>query len=256
MVVADLPYGQTHNKWDSCIDLGRLWPELLRVAKENAAVVLFGQGMFTARLMESQSRLWRYNLVWHMRTPTGFLNAKRMPLRVHEDVCVFYRKLPTYNPQKTSGHVRKQAAHRAGVNTTNYGRAEAPCVYDSTERYPTSILEFSPDRKGEWARVHPTQKPVELLRWLVRTYSNPGETVLDCCMGSGTAGEAALLEGRHFVGVELDGTYFEVAQRRIEGVGEKGKPTPREEKVAEGQGQPREEKSRRAREIGGVLWRS
>lgn len=222
LVVADLPYGQTHNKWDSCVPLDRLWPELLRVAKENAAVVLFAQGMFTVALMESQPRLWRYNLVWNKHTPTGFLNAKRMPLRVHEDICVFYRKLPTYNPQKTSGHVRKQATRGAGTTTTNYGRAEAPSVYDSTERYPTSILEFSPDRKGEFARVHPTQKPVELLRWLVRTYSNPGDVVLDCCMGSGTAGEAALLEGRRFVGIELDSTYFSVAEKRIAGVLEKG----------------------------------
>lgn len=255
-VVADLPYGQTHNKWDSCIDLGRLWPELLRVAKENAAVVLFAQGMFTVRLMQSQPRLWRYNLIWDKNTPTGFLNAKRMPLRVHEDICVFYRKLPTYNPQKTSGHGRK-TTRRKGTNTTNYGRAEAPSSYDSTERYPTSILEFSPDRKGEFARVHPTQKPLDLLRWLVRTYSNPGDVVLDCCMGSGTAGEAALLEGRRFVGVELDGTYFELAKRRIEGVGEKGEDPPgeekgvetqpREEKGVEGQAQPGKEKSSGAR---------
>lgn len=215
LVVCDLPYGQTRNRWDSRIDLGRLWPEIWRVCKKSAAVVLFAQGMFTAHLMQSQPKAWRYNLVWDKHLPVGFLNARRMPLRVHEDVCVFYRELPTYNPQKTCGHARKTAVRTHGTDTANYGRADAVSAYDSTERYPTSILSFCADRSGKWARRHPTQKPVDLLRWLVRTYSGEGETVLDCCMGSGSTGVAALAEGRRFIGMELDDAYFELASERI-----------------------------------------
>lgn len=218
LVVADLPYGQTRNRWDSCIDLERLWPELLRVCKEDAAVVLFGQGMFTAELMQSQPKLWRYNLIWHKTTPTGFLNANKMPLRAHEDILVFYRKLPTYHPQKTSGHARKVSRakdQRTATGSSNYGDYN-PHTYDSTERFPTSVLTFATDKQhGPEGKLHPTQKPLDLVRWLVRSYSDPGDTVLDCCMGSGTTGAAALIEGRRFVGMELDKGYFGAACMRI-----------------------------------------
>ncbi len=190
------------------------------------AVILFGQDKFTAEMIMSNKKLFRYCLIWHKTRPVGFLNARRRPLKAHEDIMVFYKRQPVYNPQKTTGHIRKvsTAAHKRNSNlSTNY-RDYKLSSYDSTERYPTSVLTFKPDDQAE--RIHPTQKPLELCRYIIRTYSDPGDLVLDTCCGSGTIPLAALLEGREYIGMDngvcdnpkspfFGSTWAEIAEARI-----------------------------------------
>ena len=223
MILTDLPYGVTNEvseagKWDCVIPFEPMWSEFLRVTKHNAAIVLFSQGMFTAQLMMSQPRLWRYNLIWDKCRASGFLNANRMPLRFHEDVCVFYRSLPTYNPQLEDLNGR-EATHSAGngehKNTNRcYGKVERWKMSGiSGKKFPRSILAFPrPHCTGN----HPTEKSVDLCAWLIRSYTNKCETVLDATMGSGTTGVACAIEGRDFIGIEKEAKYFEVAKRRID----------------------------------------
>lgn len=192
-----------------------LWTEYNRVIKDNGAIVLFANGMFTADLIHSNRKMWRYNLVWQKTTPTGFLNANRMPLRCHEDICVFYKKPPQYNPQKTFGHKRKvsTAEHkRNSAVTTDYGKHNLK-TYDSTERYPTSVLTFPTDKQK--CALHPTQKPVALCECIIKTYTNEGDTVLDNTMGSGTSGVACINTNRNFIGIENDDKIFEISKQRI-----------------------------------------
>lgn len=215
LILCDLPYGTTACKWDNIIPFDPLWEQYKRVIKKNGAIVLFGSGMFTASLMCSNKKMWKYNLIWEKTTPTGFLNAKIMPLRSHEDICVFCEGKTTYNPQKTYGHKRKvsTADHKRNcIATEDYGK-HGFVSYDSTERYPKSVLTFKTDRQK--CALHPTQKPVALLEYLIRTYSNEGETVLDNCMGSGSTGVACVNTGRNFIGIELDQKYFETSKNRI-----------------------------------------
>ena len=222
LICTDLPYGVVNKgasagKWDNIIPMEPLWEQFLRVTKENAAIVLFAQGMFTAQLMMSQPRLWKYNLIYAKNNPSGFLNANRMPLREHEDICVFYRKQPTFNPQmkqcSASAVVHSRGRLSNPITNNIYGkRIELPSKV-RPEKCPTSILHFNkPHYKGQ----HPTEKPVDLCRWIVRSYTNEGDTVLDATMGYGTTGVAAALEHRGFVGIEKDAAYFEVAKKRIE----------------------------------------
>lgn len=219
MVLCDLPYNMTRNNWDCAFPLNHLWMHYNRIVKDNGAIVLFGSGHFTVDLINSGEHCgakWRYNLIWKKTTPTGFLNANRQPLRIHEDVCVFYHAQPTYIPQKTTGHARKvsTAYHKRNCKkTTSYGE-HGLRSYDSTERFPTSVLTFATDKQKTC--LHPTQKPVALLEWLVKTYTNPGEVVLDNCMGSGSTGVACVNTGRRFIGMELDVDYFSIAKERIE----------------------------------------
>lgn len=217
LVLCDLPYGVTaRNEWDIELHFNGLWKRYERIIKDNGAIVLFGQGLFTAKLMISNPKMWRYNLIWEKTQPTGFLNAKRMPLRNHEDICVFYKKLPTYNPQKTTGHIRKvsTAEHKRNCKeTTDYGEHNFTS-YDSTERYPLSIITFSKDTQKE--ALHPTQKPVALLEYLIKTYTNEGDLVLDNCMGSGSTGVACLNTNRNFIGIELDENFYNIAKNRID----------------------------------------
>ncbi len=217
MVLCDLPYGQTkRNKWDTIIPFEPLWNQYKRIIKTNGLIILFGNGMFTADLMISNREMWRYNLIWEKTQPTGFLNANKMPLRNHEDICVFYTSQPTYNPQKTKGHTRKvsKAEHkRACKISTNYGEHKFS-TYDSTERFPKSVVIFAKDIQK--SALHPTQKPVALLEYLIKTYTNEGEIVLDNCMGSGSTGVACINTNRKFIGMELDSNYFEIAKSRID----------------------------------------
>ena len=215
MILCDLPYGQTaRNKWDVVIPFDRLWKQYERIIKPNGAVVLFANGMFTADLMCSNRKMWRYNIVWAKTTPTGFLNANRMPLRKHEDICVFYKSPPTYNPQKSTGHTPVHSYTKHTSDGTNYGETNLGVSGGgSTERFPTSILTFATDKQK--SAIHPTQKPVALLEYLIKTYTNEGETVLDNCMGSGSAAIAAINTNRNFIGFELDGTYYSIAKERI-----------------------------------------
>lgn len=223
MVLCDLPYGILNKrnklaKWDCPIDLDKLWSEYCRIIKPNGAIVLFGNGAFTAELVMSNRKLWRYNLVWDKVQKTGFLNAKRMPLRQHEDLAVFYKKPPVYNPQmrKCAPHERNHDRGRLDVEHKNscYGKFKTVENKRTLEKYPTSIISIPKEHKiGEL--YHPTQKPVALLEWLIKTYTNPGETVLDNCMGSGSTGVAAVNTSRKFVGIENDRKYFDIARQRI-----------------------------------------
>lgn len=203
MIFADLPYGITaNNKWDSVIPFKPLWEQFERIIKDNGAILLFGQDKFSAKLMLSNEKLHRYNIIWKKTTPTGFLNANRMPLRTHEDIMVFYKSLPTYNPQKTTGHKRKVSKAEHKINSavsTDYGD-HGLTTYDSTERFPTSVWAFSTDKQK--SAIHPTQKPIDLCRYAIRTYTNEGDTILDCCCGGGSIPLAAYLEGRNYIGMD------------------------------------------------------
>ncbi|WP_330604848.1 DNA-methyltransferase [Mediterraneibacter hominis] len=193
-----------------------LWTEYKRIIKSNGVIVLFANGMFTSDLMQSNRKLWRYNLIWEKSQPTGFLNAKRMPLRAHEDICIFYKTPPTYNPQKTTGHVRKisKAEHKVGCKeTTDYG-THGLTTYDSTERYPRSVLKFPKD--SQKCAIHSTQKPVALIEWLIKTYTNPGEIVLDSCAGSMTLAIASMNTGRKYICIEKDPDIFEIGKKRVD----------------------------------------
>ena len=219
MILCDLPYGVTKNYWDKdIIPLNELWDCYNRIIKDNGAIVLFGQDKFTAKLMMSNIKNHRYNLIWDKVLTTGFLNANKMPLRSHEDICVFYKKLPTYNPQFFKGnpnHNSKDGVCRAEKNTNNnYGDFEAR--YNSElgdNKHPRSILTFRKPHPS--ISQHPTEKPVDLLEWLVKTYTDEGQVVLDNAMGSGSTGVACINTGRRFIGIEKDEKYFNIAKERI-----------------------------------------
>lgn len=211
LVLADMPYGTTRCAWDSHIDLQRLWPELRRVAR--GPILLFAQCPFDKVLGVSNLPMLRYEWVWEKTHATGHLNAKKMPMKAHEVVLVFYDRLPTYNPQMTSGHVRKTAIKR-GDKTPVYGAQTFDALpYDSTDRYPRSVQVFASDKQR--SKLHPTQKPVDFSEYLIRTYSNPGDLVLDFCMGSGTTGVACQNTDRRFIGMELDPNHFDTAKERL-----------------------------------------
>lgn len=200
MVLCDLPYGTTQNKWDSVVPLSKLWKEYERVVKDNGAIVLTSQGLFTAQLMMSNPKMFKYKWIWEKSKPTNFLNAKKQPLRKYEDVCVFYKKQPTYNPQMTKGEPYNKGIRKNQLSGS-YGDFQPVHVHSDGERYPIDIIYFK-TAESEGRVIHPTQKPIELGRYLVRTYSNPGDLILDNTFGSGSFLVAALLEGRNFVGVE------------------------------------------------------
>lgn len=204
MVLADPPYGITQNAWDCRIDLSQLWPQLQRVTKPDGAIVLCAAPPFDKILASSNLAEYKYDWVWEKGNATGHLNAKRQPLRAHEYLLVFYRQPPTYNPQMTTGHkpVHSFYTRHSGKN---YGAASnSVSGGGATTRYPRSVLYFSSDKQTD--HRHSTQKPVALMQYMIRTYSNPGDTVLDFCAGSGTTGRACDAEGRKFIGIELDGT--------------------------------------------------
>lgn len=214
MVLCDLPYGTTNCPWDSVIPFEPLWREYRRVLKLNGALVLMAAQPFATDLINSARKMFRYDLVWEKTSPVGFANCRRMPLRSHELVLVFYRRQPTYNPQgliKLEKPIVRKSKRRAGqVYHDSLGHES---VQEYTN-YPRSILRFP--FRGQGRRVHPTQKPVELMEYLVRTYSNPGDLVLDNCMGSGTTAIACLNSDRRFIGFELDEKYYAAAQKRID----------------------------------------
>lgn len=216
MILCDLPYGITsRNIWDSILPLDKLWSHYERIIKNNGTIILTAIQPFTSELVISNKKIFRYSLVWQKTTPTGFLNAKRMPLRIHEDILVFYKKLPTYNPQKTSGHTRKvsTAKHKLNcINSPNYA-AHGLTTYDSTERYPTSILTFPTDKQK--CALHPTQKPLALGEYLIKTYTNKDGLILDNCCGSGSFCLAAKNLNRNFIGFENNRKFFDIAVNRI-----------------------------------------
>ena len=222
-MICDLPYGVLNGEseggsWDTIIPFEPLWAEYRRVCKPTAAIVLFAQGMFTADLMHSNPKMWRYNLIWKKGDrASGFLNANRMPLRNHEDIVIFYDKLPTYNPQMRTGFPNHTRGHGGGkLKNGCYGKFDpwARSEVITTEKFPLSIIDIAKEHDVN-KQFHPTQKPVDLLRYLVLTYTNEGDTVLDNCMGSGTTAIACIKERRHFIGFELNKEYFDKACKRI-----------------------------------------
>lgn len=213
LVLCDPPYGVTACKWDSVIDLDLMWEQLKRIVKPNAAIVMTASQPFTSRLISSNYKMFKYCWVWDKKGITGFLNAKKQPLRRTEDVVVFYEKQCLYNPKMvTRGRPRCKSGYNKGDGSSNYGKFGNKESFNNIY-YPTNILEISnANQKG---KLHPTQKPVELMEYLINTYSRPHDTVLDFCMGSGSTGVAAKNLDREFIGIELDPGYFEIAKNRL-----------------------------------------
>ncbi len=211
MILCDLPYGTTQNKWDSVIDLTRLWTEYERIIKDNGVIALTAQGVFTAKLICSNEKLFKYKITWIKSKPTNFLNAKKQPLRKHEDICIFYKKQPTYNPQMTNGEPYDKG-FRKDQYTGSYGDFKPKHVRSDGQRYPNDVIFYDETpiddyvyiktAESEGPVVHPTQKPVELGRYLIKTYTNPGDIILDNASGSGSFLVSALLENRQFIGIE------------------------------------------------------
>lgn len=215
MILTDLPYGNTAMKWDNPIPLEPLWKEYRRVLKPNGAVALFATEPFASQLVCSNPRMFRYDLIWDkVNLYTGALLANKRPMRRHEQIMIFYRHQPTFNKQMRQGQPYSMSRNTLGVgeySTNSYQRIK---TVNNGEHNPCTILEFEGGNRSEKG-YHPTQKPVALCEWLVKTYTNEGETVLDSCMGSGTTGVACLRTGRKFVGIELDYRYYVVAKKRL-----------------------------------------
>ena len=218
LVLTDPPYQVTACKWDSMIPLEPMWKELKRITKPNSAVVLMANQPFTSMLICSNLEMYKYNWVWNKNKSTGFLNAKKQPLRCLEDICVFYNKQPTYNPQKTTGHKPVNSFTKHTSDGETMGRTKVGISGGGqTDRYPKNIIEM-PVMNNDGShgdKVHPTQKPVALMEYLIKTYSNEGMTVLDFALGSGTTGVAAKNLNRDFIGIEMDENYFTIAKERI-----------------------------------------
>ena len=226
LVLCDLPYGTTQNSWDSVISLVQLWEEYERVLAPQGAVVLTGQGPFTARLIVSKESWFKYKITWVKSKPTNFLNAKKQPLRKHEDICVFYPSQPKYTPQMSAGEAYDKGIRKAQL-TGSYGDFKPVRVHSKGDRYPTDVF-YHKTAESEGAVYHATQKPVGLGRYLIRTYTEPGDVVLDNAFGSGSFIVAAAEEGRNAIGIELNQevelfknsvlNLISVAQKRLETV--------------------------------------
>lgn len=209
MVLADPPYGTTACKWDSIIPLEPMWEQLKRVIKPNGAIVMTASQPFTTTLIASNMKNYRHQWVWNKNNSAGFATAKIRPFAICEDVLVFGYNRVNYYPQMTKGKMRKKGGYGA---SDNYGIK--PNVKYSDEYYPKNLLEFG--NASQVGKVHPTQKPVALMEYLIKTYTNEGETVLDFSAGSGTTGVACVNTGRNFIGIELDPDYFAIAEKRIQ----------------------------------------
>ena len=224
LILTDLPYGTTNrNKWDIIIPFGKMWKLINRVRKANTAILLFSDEPFTSELILSNRTLFKQRINWDRDRGSGFLNAKKMLLKQTEDICLFYKKPPIYNPQMTDAdldRIRPFKKDRPNSNeSTNYGSTKSLNYsedYDNTKRYPTNLIKFSSITKdcNPKHRLHPTQKPIEMLEWLIKTYTNDGNTVLDFTMGSGSTGVACKNTNRNFIGIEKDENYYNVAVRR------------------------------------------
>ncbi len=211
MILCDLPYGTTQNKWDSVINLEKLWEQYERIIKDNGAIVLTSQGIFTAKLILSKEKLFKYKITWIKSKSTNFLNAKKQPLRKHEDICVFYKKQPIYNPQMSEGEAYDKGV-RKNQYTGSYGEFKPKHVKSNGERYPNDVVFFEEQfiddfvyiktAESEGTVYHPTQKPIDLGRYLIKTFTNPGDIVLDNACGSGSFLLSAILENRNFIGIE------------------------------------------------------
>lgn len=224
MILCDLPYGTTQNKWDSIIDLDKIWEHYERIIKDNGVIALTAQGLFTAKLIMSNEKLFKYKIVWIKSKSTNFLNAKKQPLRKHEDICIFYKKQPTYNPQMANGEAYDKGI-RKDQYTGSYGDFKPRHVKSNGGRYPNDIVCYGEQpiddfvyvktAESEGPVLHPTQKPIELGRYLIKTFTNPGDVVLDNACGSGSFLVAAALEKRNFIGIELNEQPFLHKKNRV-----------------------------------------
>lgn len=213
MILCDLPFGTTKNSWDEIIPFDKLWEQYNRIIKDNGAIVLFAQTPFDKVLGNSNLKMLRYEWIWVKHMSTGFLNAKKMPMKAHENILVFYKKLPIYNPQFTEGKpYTKSCGPSTSSNYGIHGNHGKVITINKGYRYPRDILKFKHDKE----KLHPTQKPVELLEYLIKTYTNENMLVLDNCMGSGSTGIACLNTNRRFIGIELDENYYNIAKQRID----------------------------------------
>lgn len=215
MILCDLPYGVTQGitqkKWDSVLPFDLLWSEYERIIKDNGAIVLTASQPFTSELIMSNRKLFRYEWIWEKNIATGHLNVKKVPMKKHENILVFYKKPPYYNPQMEIGEPYATKRKPVNDNGSNYNHIERTDTINHGKRYPTTILKF--DRE---VGLHPTQKPVSLFEYLIKTYTNEGETVLDNCLGSGTTAVACINTNRNFIGIEKEWDYCEIANKRIE----------------------------------------
>lgn len=224
LILCDLPYGTTQNSWDKVIDLNLMFQEAMRVIKPHGVVVFFASMPFTAKLYAAGETYYKYNYVWNKNKSSGHLNAKKRPLRQHEDILVFAKENPVYYVQKTQGHkplnyAVNEIKSTKGKFSSNYGKVK-PTISQAgtTERYPSSVLNFKVLNNDDSKRIHPTQKPEELLEFLIKTYTKEKEVVLDFCMGSGSTGVTALKLNRDFIGVEKDKNYFKKAKKWLQSI--------------------------------------
>lgn len=215
LILCDLPYGQTKFEWDKKLDFNLLWEQYERIIKENGAIILFGKHPFTSELVLSNLNLFRYELIWEKTRASNSMQVKKQPSAIHENILVFYKKQPTYNDLKFKVD-EKYIDKRKSINDSFYNKGHYQGVMkrkaDDGWRHPQSILPFNSVWKKD---MHPTEKPVELLEWLIKSYTNEHETVLDNCMGSGSTGVACMNTNRKFIGIEFEPQYFEMARQRI-----------------------------------------
>ena len=217
MIFCDLPYGTTNAKWDSVIDLQKLWIEYERIIKDNGVILLFAQSPFDKILGTSNLKLLKYEWIWEKTQATGHLNAKKMPMKAHENILVFYKKPPTYNPQKTTGHkpINKYTKYITTQNNTElYGKMNKEISGGGeTDRYPRSVITFASDKQK--LKLHSTQKPLSLIEYMIKTYTNEGDLILDNACGSGTTGKGAKNLNRNFILMELDENIYKIAHDRV-----------------------------------------
>lgn len=217
-IICDLPYGTTNMRWDSIIPLDKLWAEYKRIIKPNGNIVLFSSGLFTYTLVASNFEDFKYKLIWKKNVPTGMASSKYRPMKYYEEICIFNEGTGTYNPilkpRVGKGKSCYRYNHYCG-NSNHLQLKKQPKKYNPDFVQPSDVLEFNvvPNRNG---KIHPTQKPVELVEWLVKTYTNEGEVVLDNCIGSGTTAIACMNTNRHFIGFENDSEYFNACIERLE----------------------------------------
>ena len=213
MILCDLPYGSTKNRWDAIIPFDELWKNYNRIIKDNGAIILFGNNPFSAMLIMSNLKMFRYSMVWEKNKFSDFLNAKRKPMKIHEDLLVFYKKLPVYNPQYWYAEPYKRWNTQKAVDKqTNYGNHKMNVAESKDgKRFPTTVLKFDRIERPE----HPTQKPIELLEWLIKAYTNKNEIVLDNTMGVGSTCVACKITERQFIGIEQVSKYFKIAEEKL-----------------------------------------
>jgi site-specific DNA-methyltransferase (adenine-specific) len=234
MILCDLPYGCTaRNKWDVIIPFEQLWKQYQRIIKDNGAIVLFGKQPFTSMMIMSNPNMYKYNLVWKKNLKTGNLNARKMPMGAFEDIMVFYKKSPVYNPQQIPRTYQVPSGNKFNSKTTNYGKQKELYIDRQNEwLMPDDVIDYEDgisldalELENEMlyikcvhnssGKLHPTQKPVELLEWLIKTYTNEGDIVLDNAMGSGSTGVACMNVNRKFIGIELEEKYYHIASERL-----------------------------------------